>query len=181
MEAGQLRERVRLLLVLFVVGLVVSGLTAVPLMWEIDILQHMLGDGTVVGQAWPPVARWVSLVHRALTETSQKYPFMFYGTDWLAFAHIAIAVAFWGPMQDPVKNVWVVEFGMIACLLVIPTAMICGPMRGIPFLWRLLDCSFGVFGIIPLWLARRYIQQIVALEQGMAKAEVVLSSGGGVA
>ena len=27
-----------------------------------------------------------------------------YGTDWLAFAHITIAVAFLGPLKDPVRN-----------------------------------------------------------------------------
>ena len=25
--------------------------------------------------------------------------------DWLAFAHVVIAVAFWGPLRDPVKNI----------------------------------------------------------------------------
>ncbi|SCF41963.1 hypothetical protein [Micromonospora mirobrigensis] len=34
---------------------------------------------------------------------------MLYGTDWLAFAHLVLAVAFWGPLRDPVRNVWVVQ------------------------------------------------------------------------
>jgi hypothetical protein len=165
MEIQLLRKRVRYLLIFFVVSLVISGLTAVPLKWEIDILQNIIGEGTSMERMWPALARWISLVHRGITEMSQKYPFIFYGTDWLAFAHIVIAVAFWGPLKDPVKNLWIIEFGMIACVLVIPTAMICGPIRGIPFFWRLADCSFGVFGIIPLWITRNYIQQIIALEQ----------------
>ena len=74
-------------------------------------------------------------------------------------------MAFWGPLKNPVKNIWVVEFGMIACVLVVPLALICGPMRGIPFFWRLLDCSFGVFGIIPLWLCRNTIRRIAELEK----------------
>ncbi len=73
---------------------------------------------------------------------------------------IVIAVAFVGPLRDPVRNLWVVEFGMIACVLVVPLALICGPLRGIPFFWRLIDCSFGVLGIIPLWLCRRAILEI---------------------
>ena len=36
--------------------------------------------------------------------------------------------------------------GIAACLAVIPLALICGPIRGIPFYWRLIDCSFGVIG-----------------------------------
>jgi len=87
---------------------------------------------------------------------------MAYGTDWLAFAHLVIAVAFWGPLKDPVRNIWVIEFGMIACVLVIPLALIAGPIRGIPFFWQLVDCSFGVFGIIPLWLCRRDILRLEA-------------------
>jgi hypothetical protein len=98
-------------------------------------------------------------VHQGLNETSIHYPFIFYGTDWLAFAHIMIAVAFIGPLRDPVKNIWVVEFGMIACVLLIPLALICGPIRSIPFFWTLIDSSFGIFGIIPLAIAHRLIRQ----------------------
>jgi hypothetical protein len=75
----------------------------------------------------------------------------------LAFAHLTIAVAFIGPIRDPVKNVWVIQFGMIACVMVIPLAVICGALRGIPWYWRLIDCSFGVFGLIPLGIAWRMI------------------------
>jgi hypothetical protein len=53
-------------------------------------------------------------VHAGVSETYRLYPFIAYGTDWLAFAHIVIAVAFWGPLKNPVRNVWVIEFGMIA-------------------------------------------------------------------
>jgi hypothetical protein len=35
-----------------------------------------------------------------------------------------------------------------------------GSIREIPFFWQLIDMSFGVFGIIPLWLARRDILMI---------------------
>ena len=167
MTAQVLRKRVRYLLVFFVVSLVISGLTAVPLKLEITILQNTIGEGTPMEQWWPALAHWISFVYQGLMEMYQKYPFIFYGTDWLAFAHVVIAVAFWGPLRDPVKNIWVVEFGMIACVMVIPAAMICGPIRGIPFFWRLADCSFGVFGIIPLWLTHNYIRRIIALEQNV--------------
>lgn len=99
-----------------------------------------------------------------MTETHRLYPFIAYGTDWLAFAHIVIAIAFVGPLKDPAKNIWVIEFVMIACVLVLPLALIFGPVRGIPFFWRLIDCSFGVFGFIPLWLIHRAIRRIAALE-----------------
>jgi hypothetical protein len=83
-----------------------------------------------------------------------------YGTDWLAFAHLVIAIAFVGPYLDPIRNKWVVTFGLIACAGVFPLALIAGAVRGIPFGWRLIDCSFGVFGGIPLLIARHSIGRI---------------------
>ncbi len=77
-----------------------------------------------------------------------------------------IGISLLGPLRDPVKNIWTVEFAMIACVLVIPLALICGPIRGIPWFWRLIDCSFGVFGLIPLVLARRMILRISAGQGG---------------
>ena len=146
-------------------GLIVSGLTAFPLIIEVNILEKVVGKGTYVESIWPEMAYWISLVRQGLVETNDKYPFMFYGTDWLAFAHLMIAMSFIGPLRDPVKNIWVVEFGMIACVLLIPLALICGPIRGIPFFWTIIDCSFGVFGIIPLVVAYWHIKRIMLFER----------------
>ena len=148
---------IRLLLVLFVAALVLSGLTAFPLVWELRVLTAWCGEGTAIGAALPGLAYWLTYVREGLETTGREYPFLAYGTDWLAYAHLMIAIAFWGPIKDPVRNIWVVEFGMIACLCVIPLAMICGSVRGIPLYWRLIDCSFGVIGIIPLALVRRLV------------------------
>ena len=43
-------------------------------------------------------------------------------------------------------------------------ALIFGPIRGIPLFWRLIDCSFGLFGAIPLWLARGTIRQVTDIQ-----------------
>lgn len=165
---GSIR-RIRGLLLFFVIGLVISGLTAFPLVWEVGMLHRYLGEGSAAAEWWPGLAAWITRVYRGLAETDSRHPFILYGTDWLAFAHLTIAVVFWGPIKDPVRNVWVIEFGMIACLLIVPLALICGPVRGIPFYWQLLDCSFGAVGIIPLWLARREVKRIEALWQSLAR------------
>jgi len=157
MSNSQRLRYIRFILCFFIAALVLSGLTAFPLTWELRILTSWFGEGTVIGAALPGLAHWLALVREGLETMERDYPFLAYGTDWLAFAHIVIAVAFLGPLKDPVQNVWVVEFGMIACVLVIPLALICGPIRGIPFCWQLLDCSFGVFGLIPLVIVRRMI------------------------
>lgn len=161
-----LRRRVRYLLWFFIVALAVSGLTAFPIQTEINALHRMAGEGSFMQRMWPEMAAWITYLQRGITEVCGKYPFMQYGTDWLAFAHLIIAIFFIGALRDPVRNIWVVQVGMIACVLVIPLAMICGPLRGIPFHWRLVDCSFGVFGIIPLWVVHRWIRRIEALECG---------------
>ena len=106
------------------------------------------------------MSHWLAKVQTALTGTKQNFPFLFYGTDWLAFGHFVIAVAFIGTLRDPVRNRWLFLFGMIACVMVIPYALIFGTLRGIPFWWRLIDCSFGVFGIIPVWLCRRWADEL---------------------
>ena len=81
-----------------------------------------------------------------------------YGTDWLAFGHLVIATAFIGPIKDPVRNKWIIEWGIIACGAVPILALVAGPIRGIPLPWRLIDCSFGVVGIVPLLVVRREIR-----------------------
>ena len=154
--------RIRILMILFIAALLASGVTAFPLVWEVGLLNQWIGRGTFLDAAWPDMSTWISAVNNALASVQAEHPFLFYGTDWLAFAHIVIAIAFVGPLRDPVRNIWVIEFGMIACVLVIPLALIMGPVRGIPFFWRLIDCSFGVVGIIPLALARRWILQLQA-------------------
>jgi hypothetical protein len=149
--------RVRLWLVVFVTGLVVSGVTAFPLEAETRLLARVLDRSPV---QLPAVTAWVDRVHEGIVNTNDDYPFMAYGTDWLAFAHLVIAVAFWGPIRDPVRNVWVVQFGMISCAAVVPLALIAGTVRGIPWGWRLIDISFGVIGIVPLLFAQRGIREL---------------------
>ena len=147
--------RVRVWLILFVFGLVLSGVTAFPLETETRLL------ASVVGSTGPDfLIPWVDRVRDGVAATNSDYPFLAYGTDWLGFAHLVIAVAFLGAIRDPVRNVWVVQFGMIACVAVIPLALIAGPIRGIPWGWRLVDMSFGVVGIVPLLFAYAGIRRL---------------------
>lgn len=165
-----LRRRVRAFLALFIVGLVLSGLTAIPIQTGVPLLQKVAGEGSWVESWWPAFAAWISHVDRGVAEVGREQPFLFYGTDWLAFGHIAIAVFFLGPLRDPVRNLWVIHAGMIACVLVTPWALVFGPIRGIPFFWQLIDCSFGVVGLVPLYLASRYTRRIVESDQCSAIA-----------
>src|SRR5262245_22838863 len=143
------------------VGLVLSGATAIPLEWELDVLARVLGIANLTSaQATTGLHRWILTVREALHEIGAQYPFMAYGTDWLAFGHFVIAIAFVGALRDPIRNRWLFSFGMIACALVIPYALIFGAIRGIPLYWRLIDCSFGLFGVVPLWVCRRWVNEL---------------------
>jgi hypothetical protein len=156
-------RRIRFWLLVFMVGLVLSGVTAFPLQTEVHWLAGILHTNPLL-----PIANathllpWVERVSAALQATNASYPFLAYGTDWLAFGHLVIAAAFIGPYLDPVRNKWFITFGLIACAGVVPLALIAGQIRGIPLPWRFVDCSFGVFGCIPLLLCRRDIALLEA-------------------
>lgn len=155
--------RIRLWLIVFMVGLVVSGVTAFPLETELRWAVSVLHNPSIEPLAQSThLLPWIERVYQAVVQTNAQYPFLAYGTDWLAFGHLVIAAAFVGPYIDPVRNKWFVTFGLIACAGVIPLALIAGPIRGIPFWWRMIDSSFGIVGCIPLLLVRR---SITALER----------------
>jgi hypothetical protein len=157
----RLMWRIRVLVLVFIAGLVLSGATAIPLRSELNWAAHLLEQARDSDFVVPAgLIAWIAKVRDALNDTYAKYPFLAYGTDWLAFGHFIIALAFIGALRDPVRNVWLFTFGIAACVLVIPFALIFGAMRGIPFYWRLIDCSFGVIGIVPVWLCRRCVREL---------------------
>jgi hypothetical protein len=145
-DVARLR-RIRAYLAIMIAGLVLSGVTAFPLTAELKLLTGIYPHP------------WLVQVRDAIIDTDARYPFLAYGTDWLAFAHLAIAAAFIGPWRDPLKNRWVIDWVLFCCIGVIPLALICGPIRGIPFFHQLIDCSFGLFGAIPLLYLRRELAQ----------------------
>jgi len=99
-------------------------------------------------------------VRFGLEDMYQQYPWIAYGTDWLAFGHIVIALFFIPALLHPGQARPTIYVGIAACALVIPVALICGAVRGIPFYWRLIDCSFGVLGMIPLLYCLRLLRYI---------------------
>ena len=160
----QLLTRIRLLVAIAIIGLIVSGLTAIPLETELRWLIQGLGINSTEAATHSGLEHWLTKVHTGLKETNERYPFIAYGTDWLAFGHLMIALVFVGAWRDPVRNKWLFDYGLLACAAVIPWALLSGELRDIPFYWRLIDCSFGVFGAIPFWLARQWVAKLEQLE-----------------
>ena len=146
-------KQIRRWIIFFMIVLFLSGLTTIPLERELLFLSRCFSPASKIGA-------WIDKVYLAIVHTNRQYPFLAYGYDWLAFAHFVLAILFIGPLKDPVRNKWVIEFGMIACVLIIPFAIIAGHFRSIPFGWRLIDCAFGIIGLIPLGICLRKIEQV---------------------
>lgn len=155
---------------MFIVGLVLSGATALPIAPAVQAGAAVLGpDWSAGGRIPDVVAAWLRTLDAGIRLTSERAPFMFYGTDWLAFGHFVIAIAFVGAVRDPVRNRWLYQFGMLSCALVPVWALAWGHVRGIPLWWRAIDASFGIIGFIPLWLCYRWsgeLERRTQLERG---------------
>ena len=146
---------IRIWIAFFIIALFLSGLTAIPLETELNFIINFLPSGS-------DISRFIVSVSASLQQTNIHFPFLAYGYDWLAFAHFVLAILFIGPYKNPVRNKWVIEFGMIACVLIIPFAFIAGHFRQIPIYWRLIDCSFGIIGLIPLAIVYKKINRLEA-------------------
>lgn len=146
--------KIRVMILFFMVALILSGVTAFPVETE---LKWLLAHPSLI-----PVSlhEWLQRCYAALKETNAKFPMLAYGYDWLAFAHIVIAMAFIGPLNNPVKNAWIIDWAILACFAVIPLAFIAGPVRQIPVAHILIDCSFGIIGLVPLFICKNWIRKL---------------------
>ena len=115
-------RRIRALTLLFIAGLVLSGLTAMPVQTQLDLGVRLLGNDI----------DWLNRVRSAVVRINAEAPLIFYGYDWLAFGHLAVALAFVWAWRDPVRNAWLFDYGLILCALVIPFALGVAPFRGVP-------------------------------------------------
>ncbi len=155
-DASLLRDRIRRWTWFLILGLVISGATAIPIPTQFAIARR-------IGVPVPlpePVTAWLRTLGEGIDATVRDAPFMFYGTDWLGFGHFVIALAFVGALRDPVRNRWLYAWAMLACLAVPPWALVFGAIRGIPWWWRLIDASFGIVGFVPAYLCHRWTGQI---------------------
>jgi len=151
----KLLRKIKWLVIFFIIALALSGITAFPVYSELKWLQD---TGWMNMDSFP--GNWLNKVYEGVKNTYADYPFLFYGYDWLAFAHLVIAALFFGVYKNPIRNKFIVDWGIFCCIAIVPLAFICGTIRGIPFLHILIDCSFGIFGMLPLFLCRKYILQL---------------------
>ena len=145
---------IRRWLLFFIIGLFISGLTAFP----IETLLRFTLDHWPRPYQQNPLFNWMMDVYFALADINLRYPFLAYGTDWLAFAHMLFTILFIGVWRYPRRNCWIIDFGLIACATIPLLAFTAGSVRHIPVFWRLIDSSFGIIGAIPLWIIRKKIK-----------------------
>lgn len=150
----QLRKKIKAAIIVTIIGLLLNGISAVPLVTELRIV---LSNSGMLPQS---LRDWLVYVEKGITETTTNYKFMRYGFDWLAFAHFLIAIAFFGPLKDPVKNEWVISWGMIASVLSLVMALAWERYRGIPFVWSLIDAVVAIVAFVILWLCYKWIQEL---------------------
>ncbi len=149
--------RARWMLAIVAFGLFVSGVTIWPAIPELKAAVHLVwGDGPAYGALHAFVLRAIA----GLEEMNAGYPFMLYAHDWLAFAHIGLAILFAGATRDPVRNKWIVQCGLILCGLIPVLAGICVPLRGLPWQWFWIDTAFAPAAALPLWIAYRDIEHL---------------------
>jgi hypothetical protein len=154
---NKLQHRIRVYIWIVIIGLFISGATAFPIETELAILINHPPFQSI------QLLQWLNKVYAGVSATQRDYPFLSYGTDWLAFAHIMLAILFIGPLRDPIKNIWIIQFGMIASIAIFPFAFIAGILRGIPFFWMLIDCSFGAATLLILLPCYRDIKKLEKL------------------
>ena len=149
-------------------GLLVSGVTVWPAVPELKMAVRLVwGDSEPTGALHVFVLR----VIEGLESVQASYHFLLYGYDWLAFAHIVLAILFAGAIRDPVRNVWIVQCGLIMCALIPVLAGICIPLRGLPSYWFWIDSAFAPAAALPLWIALRDIRRAEAASKETKKAE----------
>lgn len=149
------------MLSIFIAGLILSGVTAFPLLAEMRFIVRFFGLGEATSASgFTGLPYWILTVRFGLEDMYAQYPWIAYGTDWLAFGHIVIALFFVGSLFRPRESRSVLCAGIIACVAVVPFALICGEIRGIPVYWRMIDCMFGVVGILPLIYCLRLLRII---------------------
>ena len=150
-------KRAKIMLGVVAFGLFVSGVTVWPAIPELKIGLEILSR---LGFGDTEMHGFCSRILHSLQLIDRDHPQIMYGYDWLAFAHIMLAVLFAGAIRDPIRNIWIVQCGLIMCASVPVLAAVCIPIREIPWFWFLIDFSFAPAASIPLIIVLLDIRRV---------------------
>ncbi|MEM6820651.1 MAG: hypothetical protein AAF558_01745 [Verrucomicrobiota bacterium] len=138
-------------------GLLFSGVTVWPAIPELKFIVYLIWGDTIPSNE---LHRFLLQIINSLEIVQKGHSPILYGYDWLAFAHICLAILFAGAIRDPVRNIWIIQCGLIMCALIPVLAGICIPLRGIPWFWFFVDFSFAPAGAIPLYIALKDVMRV---------------------
>ena len=140
-------KHISVFLKVFIAVLILSGLCYFSLPFLSKKILSFIDAFGIRGELYSFAMKLI----QAANYNEAHYPFMGYSTDLLGFAHLTFALLFGGAVMDPNKNEWVIRFGLMVCVLLIPTVLLAGWVREIPIIWRVVNCFFGVFGFALLF------------------------------
>jgi len=148
-------KKIRTYTALLMAGLVIAGVPAFFIPWGVDLIVNHSPLPKWINQT-----AWLNYVLNGVIQIDKSYDFIWYGMDWMAFAHLLFAILFYGLYKDPIRNKWLVSFGLVACVAIAPIALGFGHLRGIPLIWQFLDMAFGVIAGALLLRIKSLIQSI---------------------
>ena len=155
-------KKIRIYLVIFFLGILFSLHTVLFVEVETAFFVKHLGPGTAMEQKLPIVSEWIENLYISVKETYTNYPAIAYCMDWLSYACVVFAIFMIGAIKDPVKNIWIIQAYMLACLLAAALPFIAGPFREIPIFWRFLDGSLGVIGFFVLLMPYKLTKSLAS-------------------
>lgn len=100
-DERKILKKIRGIIVFFMIALALSGITAFPIETELNTFFSVTGINSESVKDDPEIFKFLHYIKENVTETNQKAPQLAYGCDWLAFAHLVIALLFIGPYHDP--------------------------------------------------------------------------------
>ena len=165
-EQNNTLKKIRIYLVLFFLGILFSLHTVLFVEVETEFFARHQGSGTSMEQKLPVVSDWIENLYVSVKETYTNYPVMAYCMDWLSYACVVFAIFLIGAIKDPVKNIWIIQVFMLACVLAAALPFIAGPFRGVPIFWRCLDGSFGLIGFLVLLMPYRLTKKLAQTKEG---------------
>lgn len=91
-EEKKVLLKLRLWIAFFMVALVLSGVTAFPVETELKTLCSVAGLDSATVNDYPAIFGFLYSIKESIVELNQTTPQLSYGYDWLAFAHLVIAL-----------------------------------------------------------------------------------------
>ena len=77
---NNIRKKIKILTWIFIVGIILSGITAFPIQTELNVLRFLWQDGTFIASTFPSLTNFLNHIDIAITETNkngEKYDIFF--------------------------------------------------------------------------------------------------------